>query len=52
MWRRFPKSRSWAMPGFLSVADVDVAKEAAKVFANKVPEHPDWASIGSVKTTG
>ena len=53
VWRRLGSEVTIleAAPGFLSVADVDVAKEAAKVFAKQGLNIQTGVKIGEVKTT-
>ena len=53
VWRRLGSEVTIleAAPGFLSVADVDVAKEAAKVFAKQGLDIQTGVKIGEVKTS-
>ncbi|HEX5804149.1 MAG TPA: dihydrolipoyl dehydrogenase [Azospira sp.] len=53
VWRRLGADVTIleAMPDFLSVADVDVAKEAAKVFAKQGLKIQTGVKIGEVKTS-
>ena len=53
VWRRLGSEVTIleAAPGFLSVADVDVAKEAAKVFAKQGLNIQTGVKIGEVKTS-
>ncbi|MBN9422132.1 MAG: dihydrolipoyl dehydrogenase [Candidatus Accumulibacter sp. 66-26] len=53
VWRRLGSEVTIleAMPDFLSVADVDVAKEAAKVFAKQGLNIQTGVKIGDVKTS-